>query len=152
MTVSTHVEVDVPNITTPDLATKLRPLLLRVTRNMRSQRADTSTTLSELSALHTLMVHGPMTARDLAAQEAVRPPSMTKVLAKLEALELLRREPDPTDKRQSLLVITPNGAELVEAENQSRATWLTQQLAKLTPEERMLLIVATPVLAKIADL
>jgi DNA-binding MarR family transcriptional regulator len=139
-------------VSTPDLATMLRPLLLRVTRNMRSQRVDTSITLSELSALHSLGTSGPMTARDLAAMEAVRPPSMTKVLAKLEAQELIHREPDPSDKRQSLLVITNAGSDLVESENQSRATWLTQQLTKLTQEELMILSIAAPVLAKIADI
>lgn len=44
----------------------LRPLLLRVTRNMRSQRVDSSIMLAELSALHTVTKDGPMTTSDLA--------------------------------------------------------------------------------------
>jgi DNA-binding MarR family transcriptional regulator len=144
-------QTDLPGVTTPELATMLRPLLLRVSRNMRSQRVDSSITLAELAALHTVSKDGPLTTRDLAAREGVRPPSITKVIAKLEDLGLLVREPHATDKRQWLLAATESGRALVEAENQSRAAWLSQRLSNLTPDERMLLLLIVPILAKITD-
>jgi DNA-binding MarR family transcriptional regulator len=146
-----YAHADLPGVTVPELATMLRPLLLRVTRNLRSQRVDGSVTLAELAALHTVRKDGPMTARELADREGVRPPTMSKVLAKLEGLKLITREPHPTDKRQFLLVVTEAGADFVEAENRSRTAWLSKQLSSLTQEERMLLLMAVPVLAKIAD-
>jgi DNA-binding MarR family transcriptional regulator len=142
---------DLPGVTVPELATMLRPLLLRVTRNMRSQRVDSSITLAELSALHTVTKDGPMTTSDLAGREGVRPPTTTKVIAKLEHLGLLARRAHATDKRQWLLVATEAGKTLVEAENRSRTAWLSQRLSDLTPDERMLLLLAVPVLTKIAD-
>jgi DNA-binding MarR family transcriptional regulator len=144
-------QTDLPGVTTPELATMLRPLLLRVTRQMRSQRVDSSMTLGELSALNTVSKDGPLTTRDLAAREGVRPPSITKVIAKLEDHGLLVRQAHATDKRQWLLAATEAGKALVEAENRSRAAWLSQRLSTLTQDERMLLLLAVPVLAKIAD-
>src|SRR5690349_2813388 len=68
----------------PELAALLRPSLLRLTRMIRNQRVDTSVTLTQLSAINILWKKGPMSAGELAAQERVQPPSMTKVLASLE--------------------------------------------------------------------
>jgi DNA-binding MarR family transcriptional regulator len=145
-------KTDLPGVTTPELATMLRPLLLRVTRNMRSQRVDSSITLGELSALHTVSKDGPLTTKVLAAREGVRSPSITKVIAKLEELGLLVRQAHATDKRQWLLAATEAGNALVEAENRSRAAWLSQRLSSLTPDERMLLLLAVPILTKLADI
>ena len=64
---------------------QLRPALLRLTRILRNQRVDMSVTLTQLSAMSTLYLRGPMSAGDLAAWEKVQPPSMTKVIAMLEA-------------------------------------------------------------------
>jgi len=70
--------------TIPELASLLRPALLRLTRIVRNQRVDLSVTLTQLSAMWTLEKRGPMSAGELANFERVQPPSMTKVLANLE--------------------------------------------------------------------
>src|SRR5690348_15441683 len=80
-----------------ELAAVLRPSLLRLTRIIRNQRVDTSVTLTQLSAINILWKKGPMSAGELAAQERVQPPSMTKVLASLEERGLVRREVHPDD-------------------------------------------------------
>ena len=58
---------------TPELADVLRPALLRLTRLIRIQRADMSVTLTQLSAMGTLLANGPMSAGELAAAERVQP-------------------------------------------------------------------------------
>lgn len=133
-----------------ELSSVLRPVLLRVTRMLRNQRADQSLTLTHLSALAALL-NGPMSAGELAAFEKVQPPSMTKILATLEARELVRREVHPSDRRQAIIALTPQGESLLDSERRSRDAWLSQRLAVLTPEERQVLSAAIPVLAKLAD-
>jgi DNA-binding MarR family transcriptional regulator len=137
--------------TTADLASVLRPSLLRLTRILRNQRADTSVTLTHLSALVTLTKGGPMTAGDLAASERVQPPSMTKVLATLEQRGLVRREPHPSDRRSAIIAITDAGRELLDSERQRRDAWLTQRLAQLSVDERALLRSVIPILDKLAE-
>jgi DNA-binding MarR family transcriptional regulator len=138
--------------TTAELATVLRPAILRITRLMRLQRVDISVTLTQLSALGTLEKSGPMTPGELAASERVQPPSMTKVLAGLEERGLVQRSGHPTDRRQAIIELTDAGHVLIESERRSRDTWFTQRLAALTDDERALLRSVQPVLDKLAEL
>jgi DNA-binding MarR family transcriptional regulator len=137
--------------TIAELASLLRPALLRLTRVVRNQRVDMSVTLTQLSAMNTLHKHGPMSAGELANCERVQPPSMTKVLANLEERGLVRRDVHPTDRRQAIIAITESGIELLELERRSRDAWLTRRLATLTPDERALLQRAVPILDKLAQ-
>lgn len=134
-----------------ELASQLRPALLRLTRIVRNQRVDTSVTLTQLSAMFTLRKHGPMSAGELAACEKVQPPSMTKVLANLEQRGLVRRDPHPTDGRQAIIAITEAGSSLLDSEQRSRNAWLSRQLDALTPDERALLQRVVPILEKLAQ-
>ena len=134
-----------------ELAALLRPSLLRLTRLIRNQRVDMSVTLTQLSAMGTLVKRGPMSAGELAACERVQPPSMTKVLANLEERGLVRRDVHPTDKRQAIISVTDQGIALLDSERRSRDAWLTQRLAELTPDERALLRSVVPVLDKLAE-
>jgi DNA-binding MarR family transcriptional regulator len=137
--------------TSSELASLLRPSLLRLTRLIRNQRVDMSVTLTQISAMATLYKRGSMSAGELAACEKVQPPSMTKVLANLEERGLVRRDAHPTDKRQAIISVTDEGLELLESERRSRDAWLSQRLAELTPEERALLRDVVPVLDKLAE-
>ena len=137
--------------TTAELASLLRPSLLRLTRIVRNQRVDMSVTLTQLSAMATLNKSGPMSAGELATCEKVQPPSMTKVLANLEERGLVRREAHPSDKRQAIISITDAGVALLGDERRSRDAWLSRRLATLTPEERALLQRVVPILDKLAE-
>src|SRR5438067_6325379 len=125
--------------TIADLASQLRPALLRLTRVVRNQRVDMSVTLTQLSAMGTLRKNGAMSAGELASCERVQPPSMTKVLANLEERGLVRREVHPTDRRQAIISVTDEGAELLDSERRSRDAWLSRRVAELSPDERELL-------------
>jgi DNA-binding MarR family transcriptional regulator len=135
-----------------ELAATLRPALLRLTRIVRLQRVDLSVTLTQLSAMATLAKRGPMSAGELAAFEKVQPPSMTKVLANLEDHGFVTREVSAADRRQTIVAITAAGTDLLDSERRSRDAWLSQQLAKLTADERALLRDVVPILDKLADL
>jgi DNA-binding MarR family transcriptional regulator len=138
-------------ILSSELASLLRPALLRLTRLIRNQRVDMSVTLTQLSAMATLRNGGPMSAGELANCERVQPPSMTKVLANLEERGLVRREVHPTDRRQAIIAITPAGEELLDSERRSRDAWLTKRLGMLSAEERALLQRVVPILDKLAE-
>ncbi|HEX3335185.1 MAG TPA: MarR family transcriptional regulator [Jatrophihabitans sp.] len=137
--------------TMAELASLLRPSLLRLTRLVRNQRVDMSVTLTQLSAMNTLQKHGAMSAGELANCERVQPPSMTKVLANLEERGLVSRDAHPTDRRQAIIGITDAGVELLDSERRSRDAWLTRRLATLTADERALLQRVVPVLDKLAE-
>jgi DNA-binding MarR family transcriptional regulator len=137
--------------TTPaELATQLRPALLRMSRALRNQRIDTSLTLTYMSALGALVRGGEMTAGALAAVERVQPPSMTKVIAVLEERGLVTREHNPQDKRQAIIKITEAGNALLLREREAGDAWLASHLAELTPAERAALSDVIPILDRLA--
>ena len=132
------------------LASELRLAVHRLTRRLRQQTPTDGLTLTQLSALTVIWREGPLTAGDLAAKEQVRPPSITRVLTGLEALELVQRMENPRDGRQVLVQITPLGGHRMTEYVRARELWMEQQLAALSQEDRDILGQATKLLDKLA--
>jgi DNA-binding MarR family transcriptional regulator len=136
---------------TAALAHDLRLAVMRLSRRLRTQRIDTSVTLTHLSALSTLKRHGPMSPGELAAHERVQPPSMTRVVVALEGKGLVTRTPHPTDGRQVIIDLTPAAEALLSDEARAREAWLTGQLQQLPREEREILRDAAVIMDKLAS-
>ncbi len=138
-------------IITPELASALRLSLLRAARRLRSQRVNTAVTLSQLSALATVCKSGPMTAGEIASIERVQPPSMTKILASLEAAGWIGRAAHPEDRRQSIISITQSGRDLLAEETRARDEWLAERLVDFSDEELKILRDAVDVLNRLGS-
>ncbi len=132
------------------LASALRLSVMRLARRMRSERADSSLTLSQTSALAVLERKGPLTPRELAAQERVQPPSMTRIAAALEVAGLVTRTDHPTDGRQVLLAASPAGVALLREDRRRRDVWLAQRLRELEPEDVLVLARAAQIIDSLA--
>jgi len=135
---------------TAALAHDLRLAVMRFSRRLRHQRVDTSVTLTHLAALSTLKRNGPMSPGELAAQERVQPPSMTRVVVALENMGLVTRTPHPTDGRQVIIGLTPAAEDLLSAEARAREAWLSGRLQELTADERAVLREAAEIMEKLA--
>ena len=140
-----------PVRTDPELASALRMSSMRLARRLRAQRSDSGLTLTQLAALATLDRHGAMTPGELAEQEKVQPPSITRVIAVLESRGLATRTQHPTDRRQQIVAPTPAGRALLREDRRRREAWLACRLAELTAEERDILRAAAPVLDKLGQ-
>ncbi|HEX4728987.1 MAG TPA: MarR family transcriptional regulator [Jatrophihabitans sp.] len=138
-------------VPTTELASALRLSLLRAARRIRSQRVNTTATLSQLSALATVRKCGPLSAGEVAAIERVQPPSMTKILAALEASGWVERAAPPDDRRQSIISITPTGRALLEAETRARDEWLSKRLVEFSEPELQILRDAVAVLDRLGS-
>jgi DNA-binding MarR family transcriptional regulator len=136
---------------TAALAHDLRLAVMRFSRRLRTQRVDTSVTLTHLAALSTLKRHGPMSPGELAAHERVQPPSMTRVVVALEGRGLVTRTPHPTDGRQVIIDLTPAAEALLSDEARAREAWLAGQLQQLSREEREILRDAAVIMDKLAS-
>ncbi|MQA28055.1 MAG: MarR family transcriptional regulator [Micromonosporaceae bacterium] len=121
-----------------------------VSRRMRATRPVGELTPGQFSALGSLDLAGAMTPRELADAERVRPPTITKIVAKLEAGGFVQRTPHPTDRRQVILAPTEQGREVLRQARRAREAWLAQRLAELTPDERATLRQAAEILDRIA--
>ncbi|GAC1330822.1 MAG: MarR family transcriptional regulator [Mycobacteriales bacterium] len=124
---------------------------MRLARRLRSERADNSLTLTQLAALATVDRHGSLTPGELAAHERVQPPSMTRVIASLEALGLLDRMPHPSDRRQVLVNVSKAGRTLLREDRRRRDAWLSQRLRELPAEDVATLRSAVEILQGVAE-
>jgi DNA-binding MarR family transcriptional regulator len=132
------------------LATLLRDAITRLNRRVRQARPVGDLTATQLSALTSLQLAGALSPRELADVERVQPPTMTKIVAKLEERGLVGRTPHPTDGRQVILAATEAGREVLGRSDRVRDQWLAKRLAELSPEERETLRRAAEILQKVA--
>ena len=136
--------------TAEQLAMSLREAIMRLNRRLRQARAVGDLTFSQLSALTSLQLAGALTPRELADVERVQPPTMTKIVGKLEERGLVARTPHPTDRRQVILAATEEGRAVYAQFEKARNEWLALQLAELTEDERDTLERAAQILRQVA--
>jgi DNA-binding MarR family transcriptional regulator len=91
-----------------EVAGRLRLSTTRLARILR-QQDQLGLTPTMTAALATIGREGPLTLGALAASEQVSPPTITRVVGKLEAAGLVRRRPDPDDHRVVRLELTARG-------------------------------------------
>ena len=140
----------VKRVSTAQLAVLLRDAVTRVNRRMRQTRPVGDLTHSQISALQSLDLGGALTPRELAEAERVQPPTLTRIVSRLEELGLVARTPHPSDGRQVILALSPAGRELLEGYRRTRDEWLAQRLSELSAEERDTVARAAEILSRIA--
>jgi DNA-binding MarR family transcriptional regulator len=118
-----------------EIAGRLRLSATRLARRLR-QEAHTGLSPSQLSALAAVERHGPLTLGALADYEQVAPPSITRVVAKLEADGYLTRQPDPDDRRVTRVMVSTKGRNLLGTSRRLKTAWLSTRLESLDPEAR----------------
>lgn len=118
----------------PELAGRLRYSIFRLARLLR-QQDDTGLSPALVSALAVVERDGPITLGDLAAQEQLSPPTITKVVTSLEEKGLLERAKCDNDKRVSRVRITAKGKRQLESSRTKRTAWLASQLQELSEDE-----------------
>ena len=123
---------------------------MRLARRLR-QMQDESLGLNpnQLSAMAVLLNSGNQLMGELAAQERVQPPSMTRIVNSLEARDYVVRRPDPRDRRQCLVSLTDSGRQVLLANRRRRDEWLAVRIAGLDPADREVLRRAIGVLEKV---
>ena len=134
------------------LASALRMSVARLSRRLRSERDPDNELLpvGQLSALRSLLRHGPCSVGELAGIERVQPPSMTRTVNCLVDGGYVERRRHETDGRQVVVALSGKGEETLEADRLRRDAWLTHRLRELTPDERDLLRKAAPILERLA--
>lgn len=131
---------------------ELRGAVMRLSRRLRHQRVDETLSPTEMSVLGTLTRCGSATPGELARKEHVQPPSMTRIVAMLEAKGLVRREPHPDDRRQVVVSRTEQAEAILIESRAKRNAWLAKLAEGLTEEELAVMRQAAPVLEKLAHL
>jgi DNA-binding MarR family transcriptional regulator len=136
-----------------ELASRLRLAVARLSRRIRQQAAATGDelTASAQATLATVEHRGPVSLGELAAVEQVQPPSMTRIIARLEEWGYVLRAVDPTDRRIARVAITDDGRELLARSRTRKDVFLAQRVAGLSDADRARLQRALPILEHLLD-
>jgi DNA-binding MarR family transcriptional regulator len=117
------------------LANRLRPVLLRLNRELRHEVHSLGVTGGQVSLLVQIKFHPGIGMRELAALERMSVPGMSKFVARLEEAGLVERAPVAGDQRRVGLSLTPAGHKVLRSVQSKRTAWLSARLRELEPEE-----------------
>jgi DNA-binding MarR family transcriptional regulator len=126
--------------------------VLRLSRRLRSERPESTVSLSALGMLSTLHRSGPMAAARLAKAERLQPQSLSRLIAQLDRDGLIKRRPGKEDRRTLILEITEAGRRVLSRDMTARRMWLEGAMRKvLLPGEREMLAHAAVAMLRLAD-
>jgi DNA-binding MarR family transcriptional regulator len=134
------------NQTADDLAGRVHSVAIHLLRRLRREDDGLGISAARLSALSVVGFGGTCTLGELAGMEQVRPPTMTRIVAALEADGLVEREVDEKDRRIVRVRATEKGRALLEQGRSRRTGRLAHQLRTLDPISLQTLDQATAVL------
>jgi DNA-binding MarR family transcriptional regulator len=132
-----------------ETADRLHSAAIHLLRRLRRQDASTGLAAPRLSALSVVVFRGPITLTELAAAEQVRAPTMTRMVAALEAAGLVQRETDPSDRRVAHISATAAGTRVLEQGRRRRIEELRRELAGLPAAELNTVTEAVEILERI---
>lgn len=131
------------------VAERLHGAAIRLIRRLRKSDVSSGLAAPKLSALSVLVFGGPHTVKELAAAEQVRAPTMSRLLAELEAAGLVQKSKDPEDRRIVRVQTTTRGRNLLEAGKSRRLEVLAAQIRSLDVHERRLISTAVKVIERL---
>src|SRR5882672_6376676 len=120
---------------TTALANRLRPVLLKLNRELRHEIHSLGVTGGQVSLLVQIKQHPGVGIRELAALERISVPGMSKFVARLEEAGLVERAPVEGDQRRVGLTLTAAGQKVLRSVKSKRTAWLSARLRELNPDE-----------------
>ena len=117
------------------VANELRPVLLRLARELRKETEQFGVTGRQVSLLW-LVKRSPGTPlKELAEEERISAPALSGHVDRLERAGFIERVRSQVDRRRVGLVLTPEGERLLRRVRERRTAWLAERLGNLGPEE-----------------
>ena len=117
------------------VANELRPVLLRLARELRKETEQFGVTGRQVTLLWLVKRSPGMPLRELAEQEGISAPSLSGHVDRLERAGLMERIRSEVDRRRVGLALTPAGERLLRRVRERRTAWLAERLGILEPAE-----------------
>ena len=110
------------------VANELRPVLLRLARELRRETEQLGITSRQGTLLWLIRVNPGLSLRELAAEERISAPALSGHVDRLEKAGLIARVRDEEDRRRVGLTLTEDGERLLRRLRARRTTWLAERL------------------------
>jgi len=138
-------------IDTVALADRLRPVLLRIGRELRREARAAGIAPGDVSLLVTVKYTPGIGVNELAERERVSAPAVSKHVERLVRDGLLERTPSERDRRRIGLTLTEEGRRILRNVRSRRRVWLSRRLGGLSPRELAAVEAAVAPLALLLD-
>jgi DNA-binding MarR family transcriptional regulator len=125
----------VETLDTTAVANRLRPVLLKLNRELRREIHSLGVTGVQVSLLVQIKYAPGVGVRELASRERMSVPGMSKFLTRLEEAGLIERAPVAGDRRRVGLLVTPAGHRVLRSVKSKRTAWLADRLRHLDADE-----------------
>lgn len=133
-------------------AAKLRAVVAKLRRRLVEQASAGEFTASQNSVLSRLFTDGPATLTELAVAEGMRPQSMSAIIQVLTEKGFIGGTPDLTDRRRTILALTPHAHATVEAARVIKNDWLFRTIkSRLDSEQQAQLLGSIELLQRLAE-
>lgn len=113
----------------------LRAFYLRSHRLLERRMAAEGVSMARSKVLVLIARDGPLRSIDLAAVFGHAPRTVTEAIDGLERDGLVRRDPDPEDRRAKRVTLTPAGEAAAKATEALRACFIGEVFGALTPAD-----------------
>ncbi|HZQ89006.1 MAG TPA: MarR family transcriptional regulator [Gaiellaceae bacterium] len=117
------------------VADELRPVFLRVGRELRREARAVGASPEQVGLLVSVKYAPGIGIRELAARERVSPPAMTTRVDRLVRDGLVERRPSEDDRRRVGITLTDDGQRLLRRVRSRRTAWLAHRLGELSAAE-----------------
>jgi DNA-binding MarR family transcriptional regulator len=131
------------------VADRLHSIAIRLLRRLREADAETGLGPARLSALSVLVFGGPCSLQELASVEQVTAPTMSKVVAGLEADGFVARAASTSDRRSIVLRPTRRGEQVLKRGRARRLARFEDLLKEASPAELQTLDEAAGILGRL---
>ena len=132
------------------VANRLRPVLLKLSRELRREIHSLGVTGGQVSLLVTIRGTPGIGVRELAARERMSAAGMSKYVARLEAAGLVTRVA-AADRRRVGIELTPEAHRVLRSVRSKRTAWLASRLRGLDADQLAAVDAAVDSLAELID-
>jgi DNA-binding MarR family transcriptional regulator len=138
-------------LTPESVAAELRPVLLRLARELRKETEQLGVTARQATLLWLVKRSPGLSLAELAAEEGISPPAMSGHVDRLERAGFLERVRSSDDRRRVGLRLTEDGERLMRRVRARRTTWLADRLRALEPDALDSVEAAIPALMRLVS-
>jgi len=117
------------------LADRLRPVLLRVGRELRREARAVGISPGQVTLLVAIKYAPGIGVNELAGRERMTPAGMSRHVDKLVKAGWVTKTPNESDRRRTGLTLTEEGKRILRNVRSRRTVWLSRRLGRLSAKE-----------------
>lgn len=130
---------------------RLRRVIGKLARQLNASSTGEGLTPSQASVLGLVVARGQVSLAELAELESLHPTMLSRVVGRLQEIQLIRRIPDPADLRSASVGATAAGKRVDQRVKEQRAAIVSQCISRLAAPQETALTNALPALEALAE-